>query len=363
MRYVPAHCIREDMILGKSIYGRNGELLLAAGNVIMRKYVNKIFELGFNGIYIEDENSKDIEIVQVISDELRNKTIKTIKDVFIGLEKISEKSKADNIKLEDSVKESRRLIRDIIEEIISNKSMIVNMIDLKVYDDYTFFHSVNTTILSMILGVAKGLNKDDLIKLGMSALYHDIGKVFIQKDILNKPGKLTDEEFEIMKKHSDFGFKYAKGTFHLPIHTCVGIYQHHEKFNGTGYPENVSGKKISLFGRIIGIADAYDALISDRTYRKALLASDAMEYIMAGSGSLFDPELVFLFTRRVAAYPVGTYVKLSDGLVGIVVENYEDCCLRPKVKIINNILYEEKYIDLKYDTDRLNTTIVAIADY
>lgn len=363
MRFVPAHCIREDMVLGKSIYGQNGELLLAAGNVILHKYIKKILELGFNGIYIEDENSKDIEVVNIISEELRLKTVKTIKDVFIGIENTTDRPNSSKIVLQNSIKESRRLILDIIQEIIDNKSVMVNMIDLKLYDDYTFFHSVNTTVLSLVLGVATGLNKDDLTKLGMAALFHDIGKIFIQKDILNKEGKLTDEEFEIMKKHSEFGFKYAKGTFHLPIHVCIGIYQHHEKYDGSGYPEKTVGDKISLFGRIIGLVDSYDALTSDRAFRKALLPSDAMEYIMAASGTLFDPELVFLFTRRVAAYPIGTYVKLSNGEVGIVIENYEDCCLRPRVKIISDILNSEKYYNLKYDADRLNVTIVGIADY
>jgi len=358
MRFVPAHCIRQDMVLGKSLYGRNGELLLSAGCTIRNQYIGKIMELGFNGVYIDDENSMDIEILNVISDELRIKTVRGIKDVFINAE-----SKASEASMEKSIMETKKLIQNIIDEIMNNKTMMVNMIDLKVYDDYTFYHSVNTTVLSVIMGVAYGLNREDLNKLGMAALYHDIGKIFIRKEILNKPNKLTELEFVEMKKHSDYGYRYAKETFNIPLHSCVAIYQHHEKYNGTGYPEQASGNKISLFARIITIADTYDALTSDRTYRKAELASEAMEYVMAGSGASFDPELVFLFTRKVAAFPIGTYVKLSDGQIGIVVYNYEDCCMRPKIKILNGILKNDKYIDLKYNTEYRNVTIVGIADY
>lgn len=358
MRFVPAHCIREDMILGKSLYGRSGELLLSTGCVMQSKYIRKIRALGFNGIYINDENSKDIEILTVISDELRIKAVRSIKNVFIKAE-----NKANEDALNKSILETKKLIKDMVDEIMSNKDVMVNMIDLKIYDDYTFYHSVNTTVLSMIIGVAVGLNREDLNKLGLAALFHDVGKIFISKDILNKPGILNPEEKLEMDKHSDYGYRYAKETFDIPIHSCVGIYQHHEKVDGTGYPDGTAGEQISLFAKIISIADVYDALNSDRPYRKAELASDAMEFIMAGSGSSFDPDLVFLFTRKVAAFPIGTYVKLSDGQVGIVVENYEDCCMRPKIKLLSNILKNDRYLDLKNDSDYRNVTVVGIAEY
>lgn len=357
MRFVPAHCIREDMTLGKSLYGKNGELLLASGCVLKPAYCSKIRELGFNGVYINDENSKDIEILNVISDELRMKTVQSIKDVFINAE-----SKSSEAAMERSILETKKLIKNIIDEIMLNKDIMVNMIDLKVYDDYTFYHSVNTTVLSIILGVALGMNKEDLNRLGLAALFHDIGKIFIAKDILNKPSKLTKAEMHDMKKHSEYGYRYAKETFQLPLHSSVGIYQHHEKYDGTGYPEGASQDGISIFARIITIADSYDALTSDRTYRKAELASEAMEYIMAGSGTNFDPDLVFLFTRKVAAFPVGTYVQLSDGQVGIVAYNYEDCCMRPRIKLLSGIMKNERYIDLKYDSDFRNVTVIGLAE-
>jgi HD-GYP domain-containing protein (c-di-GMP phosphodiesterase class II) len=120
---------------------------------------------------------------------------------------------------------------------------------------------------------------------------------------------------------------------------------------------------ISTFGRLIAVSDVFDALTSDRPYRSALLPSEAMEYVMGGAGSLFDPEFVFLFTRKVAAYPLGTCVKLSNGETGIVVENYEDCCMRPKIRLISKIgenLDEKAYLDLKNDRNTRNIIITEI---
>ncbi len=208
--------------------------------------------------------------------------------------------------------------------------MLVNMIDLKVFDDYTYSHSVNVAVLSIIIGVTMGLGRKELTKLGLGALLHDIGKVFIDKDIVNKPGKLTDEEFSSMKMHSKLGYDYVRDRFQLPVKSYVAVLDHHERYDGSGYPNSKKGDEISDFGKMIALADVYDALTSERPYRKALPPSEAMEYIMGNSQVHFDPELVKVFSRKVAPYPVGTLVKLSNGMTGLVVENYEAFCLRRK---------------------------------
>lgn len=192
----------------------------------------------------------------------------------------------------------------------------------------------------------------------------DIGKVFVSQEILNKPDKLTEEEYEHMKSHSLMGYEYLKKRLDIPVVSYIGALQHHERYDGTGYPHGVEGTKISLFGKIIAVADVYDALVSDRPYRKPLLPSEAMEYIMGGSGTMFDTQIVNVFIQRVSPYPVGTSVLLSDGYVGIVVENYSDCCLRPKIKVIGHKTEKVKpyYLSLKEDRSKLDVTIVGISD-
>lgn len=339
MRFVPTSCIREGMIVGKSLRGRNGEILLQQGTPLRSSFIDKILNLGYNGIYVDDEMSKDIEVVEVISEQLRQKAIKTVKETFISMDK------TQTLKTEQ-IKDLKNIIENIVDELFGNPDMVVNMVDMKIYDDYTFFHSTNVAILSLVVGVAAGLNKYDLHMLGMAAILHDIGKVYIPKDILNKNGKLTDEEMSIMKGHAYEGYSHLS-NFNLPVLFKRGVLDHHERYDGDGYPNRLKGEQISLFGRIISISDVYDALTSDRPYRKGLLPSEAMECIMGGGGSHFDPSLVEIFTTKVAPYPTGTYVLLSDGREGIVVENYGDCCMRPKIKIIRDFDENRKLIDVK----------------
>jgi len=328
MRFVPSSCLRAGMILGDNLYSNYGDLMLSCGSVLTEEYVMSIKRLQFNGIYIDDDISKDIEIISVINDKVRAQTIKCIKNAFFESEK-TQTSENANIKAKRSFLDAKQQIENIVDEIINNKNIMVNIIDLKVFDDYTYYHSVNVAVLSIVLGVALGLEKEQLSHLGFSALLHDIGKVFVKKDILNKDGTLTNEEFFEIKKHSLLGCNHIKKGYGVSNSSFMGILDHHEKYSGGGYPNNIKGNEISWFARIISVADVYDALTSDRPYRKALLPADAYEYIMASTVSIFDPKVVEVFVRKIAPYPVGTCVKLSNGLIGIVLENKENLCLRP----------------------------------
>lgn len=355
MRFVPTNCLRANMQLAKTIYGKNNELLLKCGVTLTQRYIDSIRRLKYSGVYIEDDISKDIEVVNVISDNLRIKIMNGIKKIFMKAEHGGSQLFKESV--------IKKQVGDIIDELLNHKGMMVNMIDLKCFDNYTYSHSVNVAVLSIILGIALGLKKDTLVKLGLGAIMHDIGKVFVDKDILNKPEKLTEEEFNEIKKHSKRGYEYVKEKFNLPTMSSCAILDHHEKYDGSGYPHGKNKDEISLFGKIIAVADVYDALSSERTYRQAMNPSESMEYIMSGSGTLFDPKIVDIFIRKIAPYPVGTMVQLSNNWVGIVVENYESLCLRPTVRVIqqdeNSI--EPFEISLRDDFKYLNLTISGVA--
>lgn len=357
MRYVPINCIREGMLVGRRLLGKNGELLLNAGAEIKYAYLDKIKEYGYGGLYIEDDLSQDIEIIEVISEDLRYKAVKTIKGAFISMEK---KASKFDVHL-DTISS---IVGNIVDDVIENRDTIVNMMDLKTFDDYTYLHSTNVAVLSLILGVALDFNKIELQRLGLAAILHDIGKVFIPKNILNKPERLTEDEFKIMQTHSGRGYEYLKVNYDFPMSSYLGVLQHHEKFDGSGYPIKLEGEHIHLYGRIISIADVYDALTSTRPYRKAMVPSEAMEYVMANGGNHFDPSIVEHFTRRIAPYPVGITVKLSNNTSGIIMENYSDSSLRPKIKIIKQgSTYVTPYvINLRNETDTRNITIIGLDD-
>lgn len=352
MRFVPTNCLREGLELGKTLYGVHNEPLLKSGIILTKSYIEGIRRLKFPGVYIQDDLSKDIETIDVISDNLRIATTSSIKKMFVKAENGSKVS-------EDDISQQ---VESIIEELLDNKNMMINMIDLKCFDNYTYAHSVNVAVLSIVMGIAAGWKKDSLVQLGLGAILHDIGKVFVTKDVLNKPGRLSDDEFDEISRHSEFGHEYVLKHFSLPYKSYMAILDHHEKYDGTGYPGAKRGRAISRFGRVIAIADVYDALTSERPYRGAMNPADAIEYIMAGNGTMFDPVFVELFVRKIAPYPVGTMVCLSNSWTGIVVENYAEACLRPLVRIIekNEDQVDPFDISLFDQREYLNVTISGV---
>lgn len=358
MRFIPIDFVHEGMMLSKPLYGDYGSLLLGHGSILINSYIKKIKELGYNGVYIDDEISKGIEVKNLISDNLKNQSVQTLKKMYINA------SQSQNSKFIDESAKIEEIVDRIVDEISGNELVMVNLIDLKIFDDYTYYHSVSVTTLAIVLGMAIPLSKNELYELGMAAILHDIGKLFVDKIILDKKEKLTDEEFAEMKKHPYLGYRFLKDNVNIPTKSSVAILQHHEKFNGKGYPNGMSGNDIGLYGRILSVVDVYDALTSDRCYRKALLPSEAMEYLMGNGGIMFDSEIVKLFYMKIAPYPIGTLVKLSNGDFGIVRENFENHGLRPMIELIDIDTKKSKNIllDLHQGSDLMNITITEIAN-
>lgn len=351
MRYVAIGCLREGMILAKSLYSVNNDLLLSRGQKLIISYIIKLKQLGYQGIYIEDDISKDIEIENVIKDELRQKTINTVKDVFQNTRSGNKRS------LEKSIGSSKRLVCDMVDQILDKRNTMLNIIDLKTFDDYTYYHSVNVAVLAISLGVAMGYNSSRLYNLGLGALFHDVGKVFIPKELLNKSAKLTDEEFKQIKEHPQLGCRYLVTNFSFSHDAYNTVMQHHERFDGSGYPFGLQGDQITQNGKIIAISDVYDAMVSDRPYRKALPRAYVLEYIVSQNRTMFDPDVVHVFTRKIAPYPVGTFVYLSNGEKGIVIRNYEFFGNRPSVRIIDGKGKAVRDVCLKDDKRYLNVVI------
>ncbi len=357
MRFVPTGCIRTGMMLGKSLYNASGEMLLSEGKEFTPSYIERLQQLRINGVYIDDSISEDIEIQNVVSDEVRNKAVQGVRNILTH-------SVSDNpADKTASIVKAKEIVESIMAEILKNSNLMVNMVDLKVFDEYTYYHSVNVAVLSTVVGVAIGMNHRDLFALGLASLLHDIGKVFINKCIISKPCDLSDNETDDIRRHSELGYTYLRSMFDVPVKASLGILHHHERYDGSGYPKGLVAEQISLFGRIIAVADVFDALVSDRPYRKALLPSDAMEHIMGNGGVIFDPNIARIFSMKVAPYPLGTAVVLSNGNEGLVVENYEGFGLRPAIKIIasKGKLVTPYVINLLTDSKCLNITITGIS--
>nr|WP_291635292.1 HD-GYP domain-containing protein [Clostridium sp.]MBK5236090.1 HD-GYP domain-containing protein [Clostridium sp.] len=340
MRLVPIEFAMPGNCLAKTIFDNDERVLLREGVILTEFFLTRIKRLQIYSIYINDEYSNAV-IEDVIKPELRQSAIKTIKETFYSFEKYSLYSNNVNFNEKKFAKEKQAyfesigsIARDIIDEIISKKNVMINLVDIKSMDNYTYQHSVNVAVISLVLGVQLQLNQKELYTLCMGALIHDIGKVLIPKDIVLKPGPLTNEEFEIIKEHTTKGYNYLKGCLDISAPARIVALQHHEKMDGHGYPDNIKDKSINKYARIVAIADVYDALTSDRPYRKAMSPNDAVEYILSHGDTQFDYEMVKVFSKAVVPYPPGTLVKLSTGDIGVVTDIFPNFALRPEVKIV-----------------------------
>lgn len=221
-------------------------------------------------------------------------TIKDIAEMILRF-------KSKNLLSVNTFKQTDEIANGILHLMNTKDTALSSLSRLRKYDPYTFSHSINVFYVSVAIGSMVGLDKTRLSDLGISAILHDIGKMSIPKRILNKRSKLTDSEFSIIKKHTCEGFSFAKEHISLSEAAFPGILHHHEKYNGTGYPIGIKGEQIDLLARIISVADVYDAMTSDRPYRKALTRNEAVGFIRANSGTHFDPKIASLFLESIAA--------------------------------------------------------------
>ena len=329
MRFVDIDTLKEGMEICKTIYGKNGEVMLRKGTVVKTPFIKRLAALGYPGVYITDSFSQELVVEEIISEELRQKATFTIKKVFTEIETAGPSLKNARANAE----KVKAIVNEVLAQILKSDITLVNIRDLKNFDDYTYYHSVNVAVLSLVIGRSLGLKEAQLQELGMSAILHDLGKIFIGSEIINKPDLLTAEEFEKVKHHSLEGYKYLKDDFNVSSKIYVSILQHHENYDGNGYPNGAKKDDIFLYARIISVADVYDALTSERPYKKALNPHEALEFIMQNEGKKFDPAIIRVVADHFAPFPVGTFVRLSNDMVGIVMENFTNTCLKPKVKV------------------------------
>lgn len=324
MRMLAIENVRPGMKLAKSIVTGKGEVLLTKGSVVVEQTINQLNNLGVFYLFVEDEQLGSNKLVDALSDNTRSKCLQYVCQVM-------DEAAQSKVSICDEVKE---IIRNIIQEVISKPKYLLDLNDIRVMEDYTFSHSVNVAIISLILGKAKGYSYEELISLGTSAILHDIGKSRIPKEILDKPGSLTKEEFAKVKTHPNIGFEILKASSSTDEIVARVAKEHHEKYNGEGYPRGIKKGEVHEFSQIVAVADVYDALTSDRIYRKRFLPDKAFEMILAGSGSHFSPEIVSLFLKEISPYPTGVVVKLSNKCMGVVIGQNKNSPAKPIVRII-----------------------------
>ncbi|MBE3581431.1 MAG: HD-GYP domain-containing protein [Thermoanaerobacteraceae bacterium] len=357
MRKLPLDCLRPGMEVARPIYSAEGRVLLNKGVILKPYYIRRLRELGVPAVYVVDELVGEWEVQDVVGETTRLEAVKLVKEVMEASRR--NRSAGNGLIASPGVS---RVVENILDDLLRQREIMVNLVDIRAIDDYTFGHSVNVCILALITGITLGYRRPSLIQLGMGALFHDIGKTLIPFQILNKPGPLTPEEYQLVCHHCRYGFDILAGQENIAPEVAMVALEHHERYDGTGYPQGLRGEEIHEFAAITGIVDVYDALTADRVYRRAYLPHEAYE-MLAGAGNFrHDYRLVRAFLFNIAAYPSGTLVQLNTGEIGVVLSTPRGQSYRPRVRLLYNkdggILKDKPEVDLSAEPQRWVSRVI-----
>jgi len=381
MRAVNIENVTAGMKLGVPVRDANENILLNRNVVLTDRYINRLKNLGYQSIVVlGDEDISDIIVEDNISEQTRSLIRAKLKNSFELSEKVIKKFKdksikeiLNNIRSEKFKKNFNKIgiyenlqgvIGQLIEQVLSN-DVLNGLNSLKTYDNYTYNHSIDVAITSVMLGKKLGLSISMLDELAIGCLMHDIGKIFIDKEILNKQDKLTPEEFERIKEHPTFGHEIMSERKILASHVT---YQHHERQDGKGYPRGLKGSNrvereaeigiMSMFGEISAIADVHDAMISDRVYRKGITPDLVIKFLKNIAGIHLNRELLEKFLKFTPMYPVGYKIQILNSrykdYFGVVAKINNENLNKPIIRIIynhNKEKIEPKEINLSKEED------------
>lgn len=357
MRRIQIELVKPGDKLAKTVFQENGHVLLGEGVELNDRYINRLKMLGVDVLYIEDGKTVDLEPEETIRDATRKKAVEAVYSTM-NLFKDNSMLKGRTI-APDMGRTFRSVFGDIMQDLATRPNVLVNLTSIHVTDAYIFQHAVNVAVLAGIMGIAKGYNRIQLEELGIGALLYDIGMTKIPSKLLAHPGPLSPAEKTIVESHTTEGFNLLRKYHDISLLSAHCALQHHERFNGSGYPRGLKQDEIHMYAQIVGLADTYDAMTSPRPHRKRYTPNEAIEFLFAAGGTYFDVDLIRLFCKHISIYPVSTTLLLNTGQVAVVSENNELALHRPRVRIIkeaDGTEPKEPYeIELK---DELHITIM-----
>jgi len=348
------------MVLAKPIFNAEGKPLLTRGTSLTPAYLKRVSRLGISTLYIEDERTDGVVVGDIIDSGTRLQAIKLVSQV---MRKVTNLKDTSSYQL--PVIELKQMAGEIVNQLIHKKSLTLNNSDMKNLENYTAAHCVNTAVLSTLIGIKAGFSKKKLEPLCLGGLLHDLGKAKIPPAVLNKPGRLTNDEFKIIQTHSEIGYKIITATPNRDISLPAAhvAWQHQEKCNGKGYPRGLDREKIHEYARIAAVADVFDALSSDRVYKKRMLPHLAFKVIAGADRTHFDFDFVRIFAANVATFPIGTLVEISTGDRGIVVRSGSRNIHTPVIRILSDSSGNSPASSFEIDLSEFsNYTVTKILD-
>lgn len=321
------------------------------------------------GTVVSSEQEEELKI-EIEMREIASETVTEVKRVSLHEEverarKIHAKAREAVVSMFGEARLGRavdvagagELVDEINQSIARNSSALLSLARLKGKDDYTYLHSVAVCALMVALGRQLGLQGDELRDVGMAGLLHDVGKMLIPQEVLNKPGRLTDEEFELVKQHPTRGWellKESKSVCGIALEVCL---HHHEKVDGSGYPHRLSGDALTRVARMGAVCDVYDALTSNRCYKNGWEPGETLRKMAEWRNGHFDETVFHAFVKTVGIYPTNTVVKLKSGRLAVVMDQSEKSLLTPVVKVFfstrSNTHIAPELVDLAKSPDSI----------
>src|SRR4051794_27070670 len=346
MRLIATRRLQPGTVLGRDVFdGRSSAIpLLRKGVKVTERHRDALVHAGVNAVYVEDALGEGIEVTQAVDPNTRRRATVAVAKAFEGCkESLSNGRGVPEKVMSDLQKVAEMIARDIEE----NVDMAVALDDLGSADGYTLQHSIDVAAIGMLIGQKlfrergwidhtgrRSYERRDrrLARLGLGLLLHDIGKLAIPQDVLNKPGQLDAAEWELMKSHPRTGVEMLRSDLISPLVKVV-VRSHHERWDGGGYPDGLAGEEIHQLARVAAPADVFDAVTSERVYASARPPDIGVQIVLDGAGRAFDPDVVDIFRRVVTPYPPGVEIELGDGRRGVVVSVPQDNLTRPLVRI------------------------------
>lgn len=336
MRRLMLDEIELGMIIGEDIYNNFDVMVVSSGSIINENIISLLDRMDVIDVAIFEKSVEGEKEVFVVKNEVQKtygKTVESFKTLF------------NSVKYGNQVvaEEISDMLTPMLEQINHNQLLAKSLWQIEACDEYTYDHSVTVSMTAALLAKWMNLSPDAVNEVATAGLLHDIGKCNIPDEILKKPDRLTEEEFKVMKTHSTLGYLLLKNGKGFSNEILQGVYQHHEKFDGNGYPNKLEGENIHLYGRIIAVADVYSAMTSNRVYRSKMSPFQVARLILEYSFGYLDPKAVQVFLYNIGNFYVGTIVKLSNGEIGQVVMVNKQEPYRPLIKV------EDKFVDLAKD--------------
>jgi HD-GYP domain-containing protein (c-di-GMP phosphodiesterase class II) len=343
MRIIPINSVKKGTVLANNIFSENGDILLKKGVILTEHLIERVIENGIITVYIDDGYT-DHEVLDVIQPEIRIKAMKAIKETFKQIENYNQQlenqvdgfnKKIQMKSMEKYVGKLKSITQFIVDDISNSHQLMINLVDIKNLNNYLYEHALSVAILSTVVGIELRLTKHQLYNLFLGAMVHDIGKLFIDKSLISQKEPYSLQQQEAYDQHTKIGYEYLKENYNFEAPARIISLQHHECFDGTGYPKGMEGDSIHLFSRIVAVCNTYDEMVSDTPQAVGIPVNEAIEFLMGNAGACFDFKVVEVFTRKVNPYPIGTLVELSNNEVYLVTANHANFPMRPTVQKVN----------------------------